>query len=160
VKLRIGSGFDVHKLAEGRPLLLGCIEIPFDKGLVGHSDGDCLAHATCDALLGAAAAGDMGSHFPSSDARWRGVAGRAFLAEVARIVRGLGFEIENVDGTVIAQIPPLAPHLDGMRHALALALALPVEDVSVKVKSSDHLGALGRGEGIAAFVTALLKKES
>jgi 2-C-methyl-D-erythritol 2,4-cyclodiphosphate synthase len=160
VKLRIGSGFDAHRLAEGLPLHLGCIEIPFEKGLAGHSDGDCLAHATCDAVLGAAAAGDMGVHFPSSDERWRGVAGHTFLEEVGRIIRSLGYEIENVDATVIAQVPTLAPYLDAMRSALARALSVPVEDISVKAKSTDRLGALGRGEGIAAFVTALLKKDS
>lgn len=160
MKLRVGSGFDAHQLGEGRPLLLGCVEIPYDRGLVGHSDGDCLAHATCDALLGAAAAGDMGVHFPSSEERWRGVSGQAFLGAVARIVRGVGFEIENVDATVVAQAPPLSSHLERMRLAVAHALAVPPQDVSVKAKSTDRLGAFGRGEGIAAFVTVLLKKDS
>jgi 2-C-methyl-D-erythritol 2,4-cyclodiphosphate synthase len=155
--LRIGSGFDSHRFGPGRPLMLGTVEIRGERGLIGHSDGDCVSHALCDALLGAAAAGDMGVHFPSSDERWKGVAGRAFLAEVRRIIADRGFGIENVDVTAIAQEPRLAPHVSAMRAGLAAALALDESRVSVKVKSADQMGALGRAEGIAALATVLLR---
>jgi 2-C-methyl-D-erythritol 2,4-cyclodiphosphate synthase len=156
-ELRVGAGFDAHRLVAGRPLLLGGVLVPFDRGLEGHSDGDCLSHAVCDALLGAAAAGDMGQHFPSSDPRWRGAASRVFLEQVARVLAGAGCSIVNVDATLIAQAPALAPHLPAMRAAIAEALGVGAERVSVKAKSTDHLGALGRGEGIAAQAVALVR---
>jgi 2-C-methyl-D-erythritol 2,4-cyclodiphosphate synthase len=155
--VRVGSGFDAHRLARGRPLMLGCVQVPFESGLLGHSDGDCLAHAVCDALLGAAALGDMGQHFPSSESRWRGVASRVFVDHTLALVRAQGYAIVNVDATVIAQVPPLAPHLPAMRQALAEALEVPVGRVSVKAKSTDALGAVGRKEGIAALATVLLE---
>lgn len=158
MSLRVGSGFDVHRLVPGRPLMLGGVHVAYERGLEGHSDGDCLLHALCDALLGAAAAGDMGRYFPSSDARWQGVASLELLGEVARIVRERGYAIENVDATLIAQAPRLAQHVDAMRAAISRCLAVALEAVSVKVKSSDGLGALGRGEGIAAQAVALLKR--
>lgn len=157
--LRVGNGFDVHRLVAGRPLRLGGIEVPHGRGLEGHSDGDCVLHAVCDALLGAAGEGDMGRHFPSRDARWRGADSRVFAEEVARIVARGGWRLGNVDVTVVAQEPVLAPHLEPMRAAIAAALGAPPEQVSVKAKSTDHLGALGRGEGIAALATALLFRE-
>jgi len=159
VSHRVGSGFDAHRLAAGRPLVLGGVRVPFDRGLAGHSDGDCLLHAVCDALLGAAALGDMGRHFPSSDPRFEGVASLDFLAEVGRLVGDRGFVVENIDATVIAQAPALAPHLGAMRLAIGRCLGLPVEAVSVKAKSSDGLGALGRGDGIAAMAVALLRSK-
>ena len=157
--LRVGHGFDTHRLVAGRPLMLGGIEIAHTRGLEGHSDGDCVLHAVCDALLGAAGEGDMGRHFPSRDERWRGAASRRFAEEVARIVAKAGFCLGNVDVTVIAQEPVLAPHLEPMRAAIARSLGTDPALVSVKAKSTDHLGALGRGEGIAALATALLIKE-
>ena len=135
---------------------MGGIEVPHSRGLEGHSDGDCAIHAVCDALLGALGEGDMGRHFPSSDARWRGVASREFLEEAARLMRAAGFEAGNLDITLIAQEPVLAPHLDTMRTAIANVLGAEPSEVSVKAKSTDHLGALGRGEGIAALATVLL----
>lgn len=159
MKLRVGNGFDVHRLVAGRPLRLGGVEIAHARGLEGHSDGDCVLHAVCDALLGAAGEGDMGRHFPSRDERWRGADSRVLVREVARIVAERGFALGNVDVTVVAQEPVLAPHLEPMGQALAEALGVDRELVSVKAKSSDHLGALGRGEGIAALATALLIKE-
>lgn len=155
---RVGSGFDSHQLGPGRPLLLGGIEVPYERGLVGHSDGDCLIHAVCDALLGAVAAGDMGAHFPSSDDRWRGASSLTFLVEVGRIVAARGFVIENIDATVIAQAPRLGPYLDPIRGRLAETLGLALEQVSVKAKSADHMGAVGRGEGLAALATALVRR--
>jgi 2-C-methyl-D-erythritol 2,4-cyclodiphosphate synthase len=158
-ELRVGSGFDAHRLVGGRPLRLGCVEVPFERGLEGHSDGDCLSHAVCDALLGAAGAGDMGQHFPSSDPRWRGAASRIFLEQVARRLSGAGWSVVNVDATVIAQAPALASQLPAMRAAIAEALGVAAERVSVKAKSTDHLGALGRGEGIAAQAVALVRRD-
>jgi 2-C-methyl-D-erythritol 2,4-cyclodiphosphate synthase len=156
--LRIGHGFDAHRLVAGRPLRLGGIEVPHGRGLEGHSDGDCVLHAACDALLGAAGQGDMGRHFPSRDPQWRGVASRVFLEEVRRLVAAAGFELVNLDVTVVAQEPVLAPHLEPMRDAIAGVLGVEAERVSVKAKSTDRLGALGRGEGIAALATVLLEK--
>jgi 2-C-methyl-D-erythritol 2,4-cyclodiphosphate synthase len=157
--LRVGTGFDAHRLVAGRALHLGGIEVPHGRGLEGHSDGDCVLHAVCDALLGAASLGDMGRHFPSRDPQWRGVASRVFLEEVRRLLAGAGYAVVNVDVTIVAQEPVLAPHLEPMGAALAGCLGVERDQVSVKAKSTDHLGALGRGEGIAALVTALVLKE-
>jgi 2-C-methyl-D-erythritol 2,4-cyclodiphosphate synthase len=156
VRLRIGQGFDVHRLVAGRPLRLGGVEVPHSRGLEGHSDGDCAIHAVCDALLGALGEGDMGRHFPSSDPRWRGVASREFLEEAVRLVRQARFEVGNLDVTLIAQEPVLSPHLEAMRETIAGVLGAHREAVSMKAKSTDHLGALGRGEGIAALAVVLL----
>ena len=156
---RVGTGFDAHKLVGGRRLVLGGVEIPFDKGLEGHSDGDCLLHAVCDAMLGAAAAGDMGTYFPSSDPRWKGTASTVFLEEVVRVVDQKGYSLENLDATVIAERPALAPHIQGMRAGLARALGVGDERVSVKAKTADGLGALGAGEGIAAQAVVLLRRK-
>ena len=157
---RVGTGFDVHRLAPGRRLVLGGVPIPFDRGLEGHSDGDCLIHAICDALLGAAAAGDMGAHFPSSDPRWKGAESRIFLQHVASLLRERNLAIANIDVTLIAQAPSLAPHLPAIREALSGFLGVTVDAVSIKAKSADQLGALGRGEGIAAQAVALLRVEA
>jgi 2-C-methyl-D-erythritol 2,4-cyclodiphosphate synthase len=159
MKLRVGHGFDAHRLVAGRPLRLGGIAIEHARGLEGHSDGDCVLHAVCDALLGALGAGDMGRLFPSRDERWRGADSRTFVHEVARLVAAGGWALANVDVTVVAQEPVLAPHLGPMRDAVADALGVDAGCVSMKAKSTDHLGALGRGEGIAALATALLTKE-
>ena len=156
---RIGTGFDAHRLVDGRPLMLGGVRIAHPRGLEGHSDGDCLLHAVCDAILGALGAGDLGRHFPSTDARWKGAPSLRFLESVARLVGERGYELGNLDATVIAQAPPpLAPHLDAMRAQIAQALAAPVEAVSVKAKSTDGLGAIGRAEGMAAQAVVLLQR--
>jgi 2-C-methyl-D-erythritol 2,4-cyclodiphosphate synthase len=157
---RVGNGFDAHRLAAGRPLILGGLEVPFSRGLEGHSDGDCLLHAICDALLGAAGAGDMGRHFPSSDLKWKGAASRLFLQETGRIISAAGFVVENVDATIVAQAPVLAPYLDAMRDAVASTLEINASLVSIKAKSTDGLGAIGRGEGMAATASALLRRSS
>ena len=154
--IRIGHGFDVHRLVEGRPLILAGVQVPHTRGLDGHSDADVVAHAVGDALLGAAAKGDLGSHFPSSDERWRGASGRRLLAEILRVIRIAGLEIYNVDTTIVAQEPRLAPHVDALRAGLSAMLETPSDRVSVKLKSTDHLGSIGRGEGIAAHAVALL----
>ena len=155
---RVGTGFDAHRLVEGRPLMLGGVRIEHARGLEGHSDGDCLLHAVCDAILGALGAGDMGRHFPSTDARWKGAASLRFLEDVARLLAERGYALGNLDSTVIAEAPALAPHLDAMRAQIAQALAVPLESVSVKAKSTDALGAIGRGEGIAAQAVVLLQR--
>jgi 2-C-methyl-D-erythritol 2,4-cyclodiphosphate synthase len=154
---RIGTGFDAHRLVAGRPLMLGGLRIEYPRGLEGHSDGDCLLHAVCDAILGALGEGDMGRHFPSSDAQWKGAASVRLLERVAALMDEKGYALANLDATVIAEAPPLAPHLDDMRARIAHALGAPIESVSVKAKSTDRLGAIGRGEGIAAQVAVLLR---
>ena len=156
--LRIGQGFDTHRLVAGRPLRLGGIEVPHGRGLEGHSDGDSVLHAACDALLGAAGQGDMGRHFPSRDPQWRGVASRVFLEEVRRLVTAAGYRLVNLDVTIVAQEPVLAPYLEPIRDSIAGILEVEAAQVSVKAKSTDGLGALGRGEGIAALATVLLEK--
>ena len=158
-EVRIGSGFDAHKLVAGRPLMLGGVLIPFDRGLEGHSDGDCVVHAICDALLGAAAAGDLGGRFPSSDPRWKDASSFGFLDDVVRVVGEKGYALENLDVTVIAERPVLAPHIQDMRARLGRALGVPVERVSVKAKTADGLGAIGAGEGIAAQAAVLLRRK-
>ena len=155
---RVGTGFDAHRLVDGRPLMLGGVHVAHPRGLEGHSDGDCLLHAICDAILGALGEGDMGRHFPSTDARWKGVASLRFLEDVAGLLRERGYAVGNLDATVIAQSPALAPHLPAMRDRIAQALAAPVDAVSVKAKSTDGLGALGRSEGIAAQAVVLLQR--
>ena len=155
---RVGTGFDAHRLVAGRKLMLGGVEVAHHRGLEGHSDGDCLVHALCDAMLGAAGEGDMGRHFPSADPRWMNASGASFLERTVRIVDARGFTVENVDVTVIAQEPVLAPYIEKMRASLGRGLALETERVSVKAKSTDGLGATGRGEGIAAIATVLLSK--
>lgn len=155
---RVGTGYDVHRLVPGRPLMLGGVRIEHERGLAGHSDGDCVVHAVCDALLGACGAGDMGRHFPSSDPRWRDAPSLGFLREVAAIVDGRGYEVGNVDVTVVAERPRLAEHTEAMREALGRALGRPPDLVSVKVKSGDGLGAIGAGEGIAAHANVLLRE--
>ena len=152
----MGIGLDVHALAPGRRLVLGGVEIPHDRGLAGHSDGDALVHAIIDALLGAAARGDIGQWFPSSDARWAGADGLQLLRIVVEALHADGWQIGNVDATVIAQRPRIGPYIPVMRERLAALLGLPLDAVSIKATTTDHLGALGRAEGIGAQAVALL----
>ena len=154
--MRIGIGYDIHRTDAERDLVLGGVTIEGETGLEGHSDADVVLHAIIDALLGALGAGDLGSHFPSSDARWRGASGAALLAPILERVDTAGLSISNVDSTVIAQEPRLAPHLQAIREGLAAMLRVPPARVNVKLKSTDGLGALGRGEGIAAQAVVLL----
>jgi len=155
--LRVGQGFDIHALVKGRKLIVGGVTIPYDKGLDGHSDADVLIHAVCDALLGAAALGDIGLHFPDTDPKHRNANSRAFLREVGRKVRGAGFSIVNVDATLIAQAPKMAPHTAAMVANLAADLGIDLGQVNVKAKTAERLGAIGRSEGIAAEAIALLE---
>jgi len=154
--VRIGQGIDAHQLVSGRPLFLGGVEIPFDRGLEGHSDGDVLLHAVASALLGALGEGDLGYHFPSSDPELAGIASTEILARVAERVRDRGLMLVNLDATLIAQEPRLAEHLGKMRGVIADVLGVNSDCVNVKATSTDRLGAIGRGEGIAAQVVALL----
>ncbi|MDH3520165.1 MAG: 2-C-methyl-D-erythritol 2,4-cyclodiphosphate synthase [Myxococcales bacterium] len=155
--MRIGQGIDAHRLVAGRPLRLGGVEIPHPRGLEGHSDGDVLLHAIASALLGALGEGDLGRHFPSSDPALAGIASGEIVARVMAQVRARGYALGNVDATVVAQEPRLAPHLDTLRGALADLLGVDSGRVNVKVTSTDHLGAIGRGEGIAALAVVLLE---
>jgi 2-C-methyl-D-erythritol 2,4-cyclodiphosphate synthase len=155
--LRIGEGWDIHALAPGRKLVIGGVEIAFDRGLLGHSDADVLLHAIADALLGAAGLGDLGGMFPDTDARFKGADSLVLLAEAARRVRERGFAIGNIDTTVIAQAPRLAPHVSAMRERIAGALALEPDRVNVKAKTAEKLGPVGQGLAIEARAVVLLQ---
>jgi len=155
-RVRIGTGYDLHRLAQGRPLILGGIAVPFDKGLVGHSDADVLAHAITDAVLGAIAKGDIGRHFPDTDPRWKGASSLAMLAHAVAMARDAGFSVVNVDAVVIAERPTLAAHLAGIRASLAGVLGIDAGGVSVKGKTNEGVGEIGRGEAIAVHAVALL----
>ena len=157
--LRIGHGYDVHRLTEGRPLILGGVTVPYDRGLLGHSDADVLAHAVMDALLGAAALGDIGGMFPDSDERWRGADSLRLLEQVTARLAENGWAIGNVDATVLAQAPKLAPHIPEMRRRLAAAMCIDVTQVSVKATTEEHLGFTGAGEGMACHAVALLTEK-
>lgn len=159
MSLRIGNGFDVHALVAGRPLVIGGVAIPFDKGLLGHSDADVLLHAIADAILGALALGDLGVHFPDSDVRWKNANSRDLLRHVMALASGQGYRIGNVDATVVAQAPRLAPHVRAMRENIAADLGCDVGQVSVKATTTERLGFTGRGEGIAAIAIVLLGAE-
>ena len=154
--MRIGHGYDVHRLTEGRKLLLGEVEIPFEKGLLGHSDADVLTHAVMDALLGACALGDIGHFFPDSDPAFAGADSLKLLEEVMRQLRARGFRVGNVDATVLAQRPKLAPYLDRMRENLAVRLGVAPDRISVKATTEEKLGFTGSGEGMAAHAVALI----
>jgi 2-C-methyl-D-erythritol 2,4-cyclodiphosphate synthase len=154
---RAGIGYDLHRLAAGRKLILGGVEVPFDKGPVGHSDGDVLAHAICDALLGAANLGDIGSHFSDSDPRWKGASSLVFLEHVRGLLAGQNLRIGNIDAIVIAERPKLGPHFPAMREALAGALGVGPASISLKAKTNEGVDAVGRGEAIAAQAVAMLE---
>ena len=156
--MRIGQGFDVHQLVADRRLVLGGVEIPFERGLEGHSDGDALLHAVSDAILGAIGAGDLGRHFPSSDERWRGAASGDILAQVVAKMSEAGFSIENVDATIVAQAPRLSPYQKAMHENLAGLLQVSPTRVNLKLTSTDQLGFIGRGEGIAGMAVVMLEE--
>ena len=156
---RVGIGFDSHPLVTGRALVLGGVIVPHDMGLSGHSDGDVLIHAMMDALLGAAALGDKGVHFPSSDPQYKDISSLILLSSVGDLVRGAGWRISNVDATMLAQNPRLAPFVESMREQSGNALSIPVERIGIKVTTTDHLGFVGREEGIAAYAVASLVTE-
>ena len=153
---RIGTGYDLHRLVEGRPLIIGGVEIPCDRGALGHSDADVACHAATDAVLGAACLGDIGRHFPDTDPRWQGASSIVLLRESVSMVRRAGFEVENLDVVVVLERPKIAPHLAAMREGLAQAVGIPVDRVSVKGKTNEGVDAVGRGEAIAAHAVCLL----
>jgi 2-C-methyl-D-erythritol 2,4-cyclodiphosphate synthase len=157
--LRIGLGNDIHRLAQRRKLILGGVRVPFDRGPVGHSDGDALAHAVCDALLGAAALGDIGQHFPDSSPQWHGVSSLRFLRHTRKLLKDAGYEIVNIDATIGLERPKLAPHIPAMRAKVARALGLKPGQVSVKAKTGEGVDAVGSGEAIRADAIALIKHQ-
>ena len=154
--MRVGMGYDVNRLVEGRKLIIGGVDIPYEKGLLGHSDADVLIHAICDALLGAAALGDIGKHFPDSDPAYKGISSVLLLRRVGELLLEKGFLIENIDATIIAQAPKMRPYIDTMRENIAGALELDVEHVNVKATTEEGLGFTGTGEGISAQSVCLL----
>ena len=156
--LRVGFGNDVHRLVEGRPLVLGGVRVPFERGPAGHSDGDALAHAVCDALLGAAALGDIGTHFPDSSPQWKGASSLALLRQVRAMLEAAGFAVVNLDATVELERPRLGTHKQRMQRKLAAALGLPAARVSVKAKSGEGMGEVGLGEAVRAHAVALIRK--
>ncbi len=158
--MRIGQGFDVHALVAGRPLIIGGVTIAYEKGLDGHSDADVLLHAVTDAILGAAGLGDIGRHFPDTDERYRGADSRTLLRTAAAKVRAAGYRIGNVDATIIAQAPKMAPHIPAMVKNIAADLRIPSGCVNVKAKTTERLGFTGRGEGIAAEAVALVERQT
>jgi 2-C-methyl-D-erythritol 2,4-cyclodiphosphate synthase len=153
---RCGIGYDLHRLAEGRKLIVGGVDLAFEKGPVGHSDGDVLAHALCDALLGGAGLGDIGTHFPDTDPKWKGANSLLFLEHAKRLLDEKHFSVEHVDAVVITEKPKLGPHFPKMREALAKALGIPAEKIHLKAKTNEGVDAIGRGEAIAAYVVATL----
>jgi 2-C-methyl-D-erythritol 2,4-cyclodiphosphate synthase len=154
--MRIGQGFDVHALVEGRKLIIGGVEIPYERGLAGHSDADVLLHAVCDALIGAAGLGDIGAHFPDTDEKYRGIDSRKLLREVGRLLATRGWGAVNIDATIIAQAPQMARHIPAMRQHIAADIGIAVDAVNIKAKTAERLGFIGRGEGIAAEAIALI----
>ena len=151
---RFGMGYDVHQLVEGRKLIIGGVDIPFEKGLLGHSDADVLLHAISDALLGAAALGDIGKHFPDTDERYRGADSLKLLEEVGRLLAEKGYTVGNVDATIVAQKPKMAPHIPVMRENIARVLHVDVDRINVKATTEEHLGFTGSGQGISAYAVA------
>lgn len=157
---RVGAGYDIHRLVEGRPLILGGVTIPYERGLLGHSDADALAHAVTDALLGAAALGDIGTHFPDTDPRWAAADSLALLRQAAALIAAQGFEVVNVDVSILAERPKLAPYIMAMRERLAATLNVALDAVSVKAKTNEGLDAVGRREAVAVHAVALLRRSA
>lgn len=156
--MRIGTGYDVHALGEGLPLVIGGVLIPHTHGLIGHSDADVLLHAICDALLGAAALGDIGKHFPDTDPQYRGISSLKLLSHVGHLLTASGYRIGNIDSTIVAQHPKMAPFIPQMRQNIARSLGIDINQVSIKATTTEHLGFEGRKEGISAQAVALIEK--
>lgn len=156
--MRVGTGFDVHRLTAGRKLIIGGVDIPAEQGLLGHSDADVLLHAICDALLGAAGLGDIGRHFPDSDPKYKGISSLVLLEEVRRLLTEGGFRVHNIDATIVAERPRMAPHIPAMAENIAAAAGVDRSSVNVKATTTEGLGYTGRGEGIAAYAVCLIRK--
>jgi 2-C-methyl-D-erythritol 2,4-cyclodiphosphate synthase len=157
--IRVGTGYDVHRLVEGRKLVVGGVEIPYEKGLLGHSDADVLLHAICDALLGAAGLGDIGRHFPDSASKYKDISSLMLLKEVCRLLAGAGFTVNNIDATIVAEKPKMAPHITFMAENIAAAVKIDRSAVNVKATTTEGLGFAGRGEGIASYAAVSIQKE-
>jgi 2-C-methyl-D-erythritol 2,4-cyclodiphosphate synthase len=157
--MRVGTGYDVHRLVEGRKLMIGGVDIPHDKGLLGHSDADVLLHAICDALLGAAGLGDIGRHFPDTTPKYEGISSLTLLQEVVRLLAEAGFRVNNIDSTIVAQKPKMAPHIPEMIANIAAAAGVGRASVNVKATTTEGLGFVGRGEGMAAYAAGTIVKE-
>jgi len=155
---RIGNGYDVHALVDERKLIMGGVEIPYEKGLLGHSDADVLVHAIMDALLGACGERDIGKHFPDTDNSFKGISSLKLLSKVGEIIRSKGYKVGNIDSIIVAQAPKMAPHIDKMKQNIAEVLEIPVEDINIKATTTEYLGFAGRGEGIASYAVAFLHK--
>ncbi len=158
--MRVGMGYDVHPLVEGRRLVLGGVEIPFERGLAGHSDGDVLVHAVIDALLGAAGLGDIGTHFPSTDPKYKDISSITLLRQIGSLLRDQGWQVGNIDATIVAERPRLSPFADQMRKRMCETLGIGREQIGVKATTTEGLGFAGRGEGIAAYAVALVERSS
>jgi len=158
--IRIGTGYDVHRLVDGRKLVIGGVDIPFEKGLLGHSDADVLLHAVCDALLGAAGLGDIGRHFPDTDPRFKGVSSLKLLGEVSRLLGEKGFRVNNIDATIVAERPKMAPHIPAMTANIAVAVKAGTGAVNVKATTTEGLGFAGKGEGMAAYAVCTIARIS
>jgi len=156
--MRVGQGYDVHRLVAGRPLVLGGVTVPFEKGLMGHSDADVICHAVGDALLGAAALGDLGTHFPDTDPRWKDISSLRLLEEVVRLIRQHGFRIVNIDATLAAEQPKIGPQVPHMRRRLAESLGVSIEQISIKATTTEGLGPVGAGQGMAAYALAAIEE--
>jgi 2-C-methyl-D-erythritol 2,4-cyclodiphosphate synthase len=154
--MRVGTGYDVHRLVEGRKLIIGGVEIPYQRGLLGHSDADVLLHAVCDALLGAAGLGDIGKHFPDSDQRYKGISSLKLLRETAQLLSEKGFRVNNIDATIVAEQPKMAPHIPRMAAGIAAAVGVDLAAVNVKATTTEGLGFAGRGEGVAAYAACTI----
>ena len=159
MKIRVGSGYDVHILTEGRDLIIGGVKIPYEKGLLGHSDADVLLHSIADALLGAAALGDIGKHFPDTDPKYSGISSIVLLERVTELLEDCGYKIGNIDSTIVAEKPKMAPYINTMRENIARAVKTDISNVSVKATTTERLGFEGRGEGISAYAYVLIEKE-
>ena len=157
---RVGFGFDAHKFSEDRKLVLGGVEIPFGLGLSGHSDADVLTHAICDALLGAIGEGDIGTHFPDGDPRFRGMSSLAFLSEILSLLNAKGYEIQNIDSVIVCEKPRIAPHVAAIKYKLSQVSGMPEQALGIKATTTDRMGFTGRGEGIASYAVALIKTSS
>lgn len=157
--MRLGIGYDVHKLVEGRKLLIGGVQIPHDKGLLGHSDADVLLHAICDALLGAAGLGDLGEHFPDTDSQWKGIHSLVLLKETAKKILSLGFKVNNVDCVIIAETPKMSPYRSAMKTNIAAALQVDVNQINIKATTEEGLGFTGKKEGIAAWAVVTIESD-
>ncbi len=157
---RVGFGFDAHRFSEGRKLILGGVEIPFDLGLTGHSDADVLSHAICDALLGTIGAGDIGTHFPDSDPNYKGASSLFFVREALALVRAKGYEVGNIDSVIVCEKPKIAPHIEDIKATLSRETGIDKKSIAVKATTTDRMGFTGRGDGIAAYAVALVKKSS